>query len=156
MSGQPRRSTSAPYASSSSQSQPTRYTGAHSNSSAFSPNAQPNEDWTQVSDLAERRRIQNRIAQRNYRKSDLASPCELTSLALDDLKPLTWVVAQVKSSSVGWRNSSTAPFRLPPVPSAVQVARPSTPQAVPPALVGDDAHRSSRRQVVAVISVFSI
>jgi hypothetical protein len=26
------------------------------------------EDWTKVSDLAERRRIQNRIAQRNYRK----------------------------------------------------------------------------------------
>ncbi|EED23732.1 conserved hypothetical protein [Talaromyces stipitatus ATCC 10500] len=37
-------------------------------SSAFSPSAHPNEDWTKISDLAERRRIQNRIAQRNYRK----------------------------------------------------------------------------------------
>ncbi|KAL8904754.1 MAG: hypothetical protein Q9171_006938 [Xanthocarpia ochracea] len=35
---------------------------------AFSASANPNEDWTKISDLAERRRIQNRIAQRNYRK----------------------------------------------------------------------------------------
>jgi hypothetical protein len=46
----------------------TRYAAAHASSSAFSSSANPNEDWTKVSDLAERRRIQNRIAQRNYRK----------------------------------------------------------------------------------------
>lgn len=28
----------------------------------------PNEDWTKVSDNIERRRMQNRIAQRKYRK----------------------------------------------------------------------------------------
>ncbi|EEP80789.1 predicted protein [Uncinocarpus reesii 1704] len=39
-----------------------------SGSSAFSDNALPDEDWTQITDLTERRRIQNRIAQRNYRK----------------------------------------------------------------------------------------
>ncbi|KAH8197600.1 hypothetical protein TruAng_008232 [Truncatella angustata] len=36
--------------------------------SALSNSANPEEDWSKISDASERRRIQNRIAQRNYRK----------------------------------------------------------------------------------------
>jgi hypothetical protein len=41
---------------------------SYGTSSAFSNSASPDEDWTKISDLAERRRIQDRIAQKNYRK----------------------------------------------------------------------------------------
>ncbi|KAK2933562.1 hypothetical protein FoTM2_004804 [Fusarium oxysporum f. sp. vasinfectum] len=40
--------------------------GSYSGTSSASAN--PDENWAKISDIAERRRIQNRIAQRNYRK----------------------------------------------------------------------------------------
>jgi hypothetical protein len=46
----------------------SRHVTTHSTISAFSSCANANEDWTNISDMVERRRIQNRIAQRKYRK----------------------------------------------------------------------------------------
>ncbi|KEY71887.1 hypothetical protein S7711_11461 [Stachybotrys chartarum IBT 7711] len=55
--------------------------------SALSTSAKPDENWTKISDLAERRRIQNRIAQRNYRKKLKRRLEDLESCATSSDKP---------------------------------------------------------------------
>lgn len=53
------------------------YNASSAPKSSFHDWASPDEDWAGITDLAERRRIQNRIAQRNYRQYDCIPPADL-------------------------------------------------------------------------------
>jgi hypothetical protein len=46
----------------------------------YSGTSGANEDWTKITDVTERRRIQNRIAQRNYRKCPVTPHNSITQL----------------------------------------------------------------------------
>ncbi|KAH8749384.1 hypothetical protein F5883DRAFT_508825 [Diaporthe sp. PMI_573] len=96
-----------------------------STSSAFSSSAHPDEDWTRVSDLAERRRIQNRIARRKHRKKIKERMADLKRRAGSDGNKSSGKSSNIMSSKKTQRHQSSSP------PSGHQTLQPPSQSGVP-------------------------
>ncbi|KAH7221774.1 hypothetical protein B0J15DRAFT_580770 [Fusarium solani] len=145
-------------------------------SSAFSTSAKPDEDWTKISDLVERRRIQNRIAQRNYRKKlkqrleDLERRAGFSSDSESKEKPHR-ITKSKRSSSKPWKPQpctdakpvvSQGQFTYPMVPTDVRFLdlfsfrqdppRSNDPaQAYPTMAIGDAYHNYTLASIVPMM-----
>ncbi|KAH7232546.1 hypothetical protein B0J15DRAFT_455512 [Fusarium solani] len=119
-------------------------------SSAFSTSAKPDEDWTKISDLVERRRIQNRIAQRNYRKKlkqrleDLERRAGFSSDSESKEKPHRTTKSK-RSSSKPWKPQPCTDAK--PVVSQGQFTYPMEPaDGLFPGIYSPRAHSDSPTQ----------
>ncbi|KAJ3453951.1 hypothetical protein MRS44_018583 [Fusarium solani] len=119
-------------------------------SSAFSTSAKPDEDWTKISDLVERRRIQNRIAQRNYRKKlkqrleDLERRAGFSSDSESKEKPHR-ITKSKRSSSKPWKPQPCTDAK--PVVSQGQFTYPMVPtDGLFPGIYSPRAHSDSPTQ----------